>query len=204
MTADRPSASIYAVGAGPGGIARAVMALEPAIPVHVEECDAVMPETTALPCVVGARTEPLRRRTYDAIAMVLPAPAIGGAVNHRRIYRRDRRRGFDLSGMSETQWMLHVEWQLSAVKDLLEDDGTLFLLVDSSVRCDRRYEPRPRLLESALRSASDVGFSVTERNLVIEVDPVRQPFVGTNRPEKWSLVLRHSDTQSREVSYAST
>jgi len=198
VTMDHSVVLLLAIGAGAGGIAKTVAALEAQSVVEVQEIDQVLPESTAVPCVSGSR-EGLEHTEYDAIVIVLPSPAVGAAANHRRIYRGDQGRGFDLSALGPKKWTRAVECWLDAAREPLAQDGQLLALVPASIRHGGGYTPAPELLQGFLRHATAIGLQVIEINRVIEVQPVNQPFVGRNRPERWSLLLRHDRHRSGQA-----
>lgn len=199
MDDDRGGLRILALGAGPGGLARTVTALESSAGIEVAEEDLVLPEETAMPCVVGPRGSSQDR--HDLVAMVLPCPADTGAANHRRIYRDDHRRGFDLSAIGLRAWRAWVDSFIKSLPEVMTTDGTAYLLVPAGVRLASGYSRDPTLLDSVLESVAAADLEVIERVRVIEVEPVNQPFVGRARPERWSLLLRRR-TPTSEVSSA--
>ena len=193
VTLDDRAVHIYAVGAGSGGLARAVTALDLSGRIEVEEFDRVLPESTVLSCVVGDRSGTLRRNDFDLLALVLPAPGMDGAVNYRRIYRKDGNRAeFDLSTLGPKRWMAEVQGWIGVVPELLTDDGLAFALVPAAIRQGVGYVAAPELLEAVLEAADQAGLQVVERLRVVELEPVNQPFVGRNRPERWSLTVRQA------------
>jgi hypothetical protein len=196
---EKPHVRIYSVGAGAGSIARIVTAIDAPIVIEVEEQDTVLGKATALPCVVGNRDACSSVEKFDAVVMVLPAPAAGGAANHRRIYddKDDSRRwlgdghekhsDFDVSRFGRKRWLYSVTGWLEAAADVLVADGQLFVLAPAGVREARGHVDAPELLERVVAAATSAGLRLHEKLRVVEFEPVAQPFIGTSRPERWSL-----------------
>lgn len=200
-TLDDDELRMFVIGAGTGGVARVVTALELSARIEVSEQDHVLPGQNAMPCVTGPRGPTSEK--HDVIVMVLPSPAEGGAANHRRLYRSTSEREFDLSTLGLTKWLAHVGCLLAVLPDLLTTSGEIFLLVPTSVRCDSGYRPHEGLLNSVTDAIEAVGLAIVEQANVIEIAPVNQPFVARNRPERWSLRLRRRSSSSpAEVSNA--
>lgn len=200
-TFDRPLVRIISIGSGSGGLARVVAGLTTVARIEVAEFDEVLPETTDLHCVVGTRNGvPFRAEQYDAAAMALAAPGVGGAANHRRLYRKTREPRFDLSALGPRKWIAEVAGRVGGLRDLLADDGRAFVLVPAGIRNATGYTSAPELLEAVLDAAEHVGLEVIEQLRVVEVEPVNQPCVGRARPERWSLTLQHR--KSAEVADA--
>ncbi len=188
ITLDNDMLRIFVIGAGPGGIARAVTALESPVRIEVVEQDYVLKEPNAMPCVSGPRGP--SGEEHDVIVMVLPCPGEGGAANHRRLYRNERAREFDLSALGPRKWRAHVEGWISALPDLMTAGGEAFILAPAGVRYETGYLRDESLLESVIRAVNAAGLKVVEQMQIVEVEPVNQPFVGRARPERWSLRLR--------------
>ena len=190
ITMDDRHMRFFVIGAGPGGFAKTVTAVESHIHIEVAEQDLVLPESTTVPCVVGPRGPSGVK--HDIVAMVLACPAYGGAANHRRLYRHEGAREFDLSALGPRKWRAHVEGWISALPDLMTAGGEAFVLVPASLRYGRGYQRHEGLLEHVLRAVDAARLEVVEQVQVVEVMPVNQPFVGTARPERWSLRVQRS------------
>jgi hypothetical protein len=194
LTLDASDRRIYVIGAGAGGFARAVAALGLSARVAIEEQDNVLPESTVLPFVTGSRNRRFDR--YEAVVMVLPCPARGGAANHRRIYRGTQEEGFDPSAVGPENWEAWCEGWTGALPELMQPGGEAFVLVPASVRTATGYDDERALLDAFLVHSAAAGLEVLEQHLVVEVEPVNQPFVGRGRPQRWSLRLRRAQSSS--------
>lgn len=195
---DEEKLHLLVIGAGPGGVARTVTALELPVHIHVSEYDYVLAEPTAMPCVNGPRG--LGDGKYDVIVVVLPSPSAGHASNHRRIYRYGRAPEYDLSALGPRKWLSHVECWVEILPDLLAAAGEIFMLVPASVRCGTGYQEHAGLLESVLRACNTGGLEVVEQVQIVEIAPVNQPYVARRRPQRWSLRLRrNSSSDAAEV-----
>ena len=188
ITFDNDTLRIFAIGAGPGGIARAVTALELPVRAEVSEYDYVLAGATAMPCVHGARE--LSSEKHDVVVFILPSAAEGGAANQRRIYWRQSALENDPSTYGPKRWLAYVAVWLAALPALMTPAGEVFMLVPTSVRCGSGYRLQEDLLESVLRAINAANLQVVEQLRVLELEPVNQPFVGRNRPERWSLRVR--------------
>jgi hypothetical protein len=178
---------VYSVGAGAGSVARVVTALDAPAVVEVEEVDPVLGEATTLPCVVGTRSARAFDEKFDAVVMVLPAPAEGGAANHRRIYGHGA--GLDLATLSKKRWLDAARGWFEGVAELLTPLGEVFALVPASVRWVGGYANAPELLNEVVARAGSAGLRLDEKLRVVEIEPVAQPFIDRERPEMWSLRL---------------
>jgi hypothetical protein len=165
--------------------------MKSAVKFDVQEYDTTLTDTTNLPCVVGTRGGGLVPCKFDAVVAVIPAPAVGGAAHQRSIYTGGLL-PFDPGSMGPERWSGFVGGALRAASDLVDDEGIIYMLVPTGVREGTGYTSRPELLHVVLELARKVGLKVLEKLRIVEVEPVKQPFVGCNRPERWSIRFARS------------
>jgi hypothetical protein len=180
---------VLVAGALAGGFARAVAAMGAARLV-VTEIDWVFAEATNLACVEGrGLAEPMG--TFDAAVAVFPAPSVSGAANQRRIYGPS---DLDIAVLGPRRWRRLVLGYLGLLNIALDVGRLVYVLLPLGVRHHRGYEAAPDLLDEVLSRLAECGFELIATLPTIEVEPVAQPFVGTNRPPKVTLVLQRSQT----------
>jgi hypothetical protein len=180
---------LLSVGAGAGAFARYVIASDLKEPrIEIDEQDCVLVETNALPVVNAGRH--MRSDAHDIVTMVIPSPGLGGAANHRRIYRGERGRFFDLSAVGPRQWKSGVAVWLELMSKALSRTGTAYVLVPGSIRLERGYVRAPELLDSVLDQIRRQELVIVAQRSVLEVEPLPQPFVGRHRPVRTSLIVR--------------
>ncbi|MCU0693973.1 MAG: hypothetical protein MUF54_21495 [Polyangiaceae bacterium] len=73
---------------------------------------------------------------------------------------------------------------------LVKPGGTIYTLLPLGVRVGEGYHDMPELLDCVLAWLPALGLEVAQQIAVRELRPVSQPFVGKNRPNKVTLVLR--------------
>jgi hypothetical protein len=185
---------VLVVGAGAGGFARAVSTSRRPLGIAVVQHDWVLTPRDDLLC---ADDEPAG--TFDHGVVVVPAPSVGGASNHRRIYHRTEDRKpwpFDPAALGPSRWLASVCGQLEAVATQVRPVGSVYCLVPLGVRVGEGYQEVPGLLDQVLACIPALGLEVLERIAVEEPRPVNQPFVGTRRPNRVTLVCRRLGGES--------
>jgi hypothetical protein len=176
---------VLVLGALAGGFARAVTAMG-ASGIAVTEVDWVLPEATNLPCV-ERRGLPTPMGVFDATVAVFPSAATSGAANQRNIYGQSSN---DPARLGVRRWERAIIGHLGLLNVALDVGALAYILLPLGVRHERGYAPAPDLLDRILSRLSVVGFEVLSQVPTVEVEPVAQPFVGTNRPPKVTLVLK--------------
>lgn len=180
---------VLVVGAGAGGLARAVSTGRRPLSVTVMQHDWVHEPAGHLLCVDD---EP--GAIFDQAVIVFPAPSLGGASNHRRIYHcpvDQKPWPEDPAALGPRRWIMWVLGQLAAIATQVRSGGYLHCLVPLGVRVGECYQDMPDLVDRVLTFLPTLGLEVVERNAVTEPSPVNQPFIGKNRPNRVTLVLRH-------------
>jgi hypothetical protein len=181
-----PGRRVLVLGALAGGFARTVTAMGLSR-MAVAEIDWVLPDATNLPCVERrGLADPMG--TFDAAVAVFPSPATSGAANQRGIYNRSLTE--DLAQLGARRWARLVVGYLGLLNVALEAGAIAYVLLPLGVRDERKYIAAPDLLDRILSRLDVVGFEVVANTPTVEVEPVAQPFVGTTRPQKTTLVLK--------------
>ena len=111
-------------------------------------------------------------------------------------YRGAQEECFDPSAVGPENWKVWSEAWTGTLPALLQPEGEAFVLVPASVRTASGYEDERALLDAFLDHCATAGLEVVEQHLVVEVEPVNQPFVGRARPRRRSLRLRRSQSPS--------
>ncbi len=194
---------VVVLGALAGGFARAVRVTGAYI--RVAELDWIWDEATQLPCV-ESRDAAWKDGVFDAAVVVLPSSSTSGAANQRCIYRDggmpraetggDRNikgpgdKGYDLSSRGPRRWSREALGYLAVVNARLPLGALAYVLLPLGIRDERGYIAAPDLLGEALERIGEAGFHVVQRLPTFEVAPVAQPFVGHQRPERVTLVVK--------------
>lgn len=179
---------VLCLGSNAGGLARCVEARASSVPrIRVTERDWIFGTPTDLPCATNWDLG----SNYDAVVLVMPSPASGGASTHRRIYKpRGSITPFDPASLGPTRWRESLDSMLAEISSRLAPDGTGYVLLPSSVRTETGYRHEPELLVHAERALDARGLKVVERFDVVELEPVRWPFVAARRPKRASFTVR--------------
>lgn len=181
---------VLILGALAGGFARVVTAMGLSR-MALTEIDWVLPDATNLPCVERrGLADPMG--TFDAAVAVFPSPATSAAANQRGIYGRALTG--DLARLGARRWERLVIGYLGLLNVALEVGSIAYVLLPLGVRHERGYLAAPELLDHILSQLDVVGFEVVANIRTVEVEPVAQPFVSTNRPPKTTLVLKKTRT----------
>lgn len=177
---------VLVLGALAGGFARAVTALGLSS-LAITEIDWVLPAATNLPCVERrGLTAPMR--VFDAAVAVVPSPATSAAANQRNVYRASC--SSDPARLGVRRWHRAVVGYLGLLNAALEIGSLAYVLLPLGIRDEHGYSPAPDVLGSLLSELGAVGFEVVLQVPTVELQPVRQPFVGYARPQKTTLVLK--------------
>lgn len=182
---DERGRHIFVLGALAGGFARSVTAMGSG-PMRITESDWTLTRATALPCV-ERRGFPEPSATFDAAVAVFPSPSRSGAANQRNIYGRS---GFDPARLGPRRWTDAVLGYLGLLNRIVREGALLYTLLPLGVRDGRCYQAAPDLLEPIVARLDEAGFKVLLSIPTIEIAPVAQPFVGTARPQKVTLILK--------------
>ncbi len=182
---DEGVVNVAVLGSGAGGFARIVESRAERCPrILVHEWDPLVDTRTALPCVRPFR--PSAGTSLDYGLVVLRAPATGGAANHGCIYSE----AGDLSKLGVARWTKRTAELLRSLGGILTEGALVFVVTPASVRTDRGYRRAPALLDGVLEGLRLGHLAPEKQRRIVEVEPVRRPFVGANAPERWIVIAR--------------
>ncbi len=186
----RPRVSV--VGAGVGGIVRA-LTVTGLRKFRVEECDWIRSEPTALNARFAVRRgQDALEPGHDAVVLVFPSCATPAASQHRRIYVPDGVASAveDPSRLGRKKWLRSLSGYLALAMQAVRPDRRGYFLIPTSVRDAQGYLSDPQLAADVEDIVvATTGLRVVEKKCVEEVSPVRWPFVGTARSNRFSFII---------------
>lgn len=197
---------VCVLGAGAGGIARALDALAPGDKrVFIHEVDWVVDSATELPTLerdqhgapipdprVSGRN--LACGWFESVVMVLPPPSLGVGANQRGIYidiHSADHRPRDLGWFGPRRWKANAKYWLDYFASLLAlAPGAIgYALLPFGIREGRSYRVQGDLLDGLLQHAGTLGLRVKRKIQTVEVGSAHQPFVGTNRCPRLTVIF---------------
>ncbi len=191
------SPRLSVVGAGAGGIVGA-LTVSGSKRFRVDECDWIRSEPTAInapssrPVCAVRRGEVALESGHEAVVLVFPSCATPAAAQHRRIYVPDEVASAveDPSRLGRKRWLRSLAGHLALAMLAIQPGRRGYLLIPTSVRDAQGYLPDPQLADDVEDIVAETtGLRVVEKKCVEEVSPVRWPFVGAARPNRFSFVV---------------
>lgn len=205
---DEQAATVLVIGAGSGGVARAVTALGESH-LKIAEIDWLLQEPSAVACTATeVRRRPrwtqvptfdqLRSRTWDHldgsypyVVLTFPSASLPEASLQRGIYNLPLAAAIDPARLGPAKWLALFKAYLGGLERALVEGGVGYVLVPVGVRTSRGYMEVPDLharVEATCRSYSTL--KVIQQGELIERDPVAMPFVRHARPRRLVLLVQ--------------